>query len=161
MLRVMPALEAYVTANVATQNLFGGSPFQFLLGDLNSTAGTGALSQLMGPQPGILNVKELLTGEANAWSGSVGGQSVSYGPTSGTSGAGPVGMANVAGSIVTHGSSPIDIVTTNFRNNIGNIMVGTIGTTIGFRLANKVLAKPKRKFNAMLRQVGLGSTVQM
>ena len=161
MLRVMPALEAYVTANVATQNLFGGSPFQFLLGDLNSTAGTGALSQLMGPQPGILTVKELLTGDANAWSGSVGGQSVSYCPTSGTSGAGPVGMANVAGSIVTHGSSPIDIVTTNFRNNIGNIMVGTIGTTIGFRLANKVLAKPKRKFNAMLRQVGLGSTVQM
>ena len=162
MLRVLPALESYMIANVATQNLMGGNPFQVLLGDLNAQAGTGALSQLMGPQPGILTVKELLTGEANAWSGSVGGQQVSYGPTSGTGMSGPTNLANVAGgSIVTHSQSPIDIVSTNFKNNIGNIIIGTTLTTAGFRVANKVLRKPKTKMNKLLRDVGLGSTVQL
>lgn len=150
MLRVMPALEAYVTANIATQNLFGGSPFQFLLGDLNSTSGTGALSQLMGPQPGVLTLAEMVKGEYNIGTAN----NAIAGPTSGTGGStyGPTG---------TMFGTPIEVVTDNFKNNFGNIIVGSIGTTIGFRLANKVLAKPKRKFNAMLKQVGLGSTVQM
>jgi hypothetical protein len=151
MLRVMPALEAYVTANIATQNLFGGSPFQFLLGDLNSTSGTGALSQLMGPQPGVLSLSEMIKGEYN-----VGGSTTATGALGPTS-----GMSNMAMSSSTAFGTPIEIVTHNFKNNFGNILVGTIGTTIGFRLANKVLSKPKRKFNAMLKQVGLGSTVQM
>ena len=51
MFRVMPALESYMIANVATQKLMGGNPLQVLLGDLNAQAGTGALGQLMGPQP--------------------------------------------------------------------------------------------------------------
>jgi hypothetical protein len=152
MLRVMPALEAYVTANIATQNLFGGSPFQFLLGDLNSTSGTGALSQLMGPQPGVLTLAEMVKGEYNVGTNPAGTAIV--GPTSGTTG-------STYGSIGTNFGTPIQIVTDNFKNNFGNIIVGSIGTTIGFRLANKVLSKPKRKFNAMLKQVGLGSTVQM
>ena len=152
MLRVMPALEAYVTANIATQNLFGGSPFQFLLGDLNTTSGTGALSQLMGPQPGVLTLAEMVKGEYNIGTNALGTAIV--GPTSGTTG-------STYGSIGTHFGTPIQIVTDNFKNNFGNIIVGSIGTTIGFRLANKVLSKPKRKFNAMLKQVGLGSTVQM
>ena len=158
MLRVLPALESYMIANVATQNLMGGNPFQVLLGDLNAQAGTGALSQLMGPQPGILTVKELLTGEANALSTSVGGQQVSYGPTAGPS-TSLTGLST--GSIVTHGSSPIDIVTTNFKNNIGNIIIGTTLTTAGFRIANKVLRKPKTKMNKLLKDVGLGTTVQL
>ena len=158
MLRVMPALESYMIANVATQNLMGGNPFQVLLGDLNATAGTGALSQLMGPQPGILTVKELLTGEANALSTSVGGQQVSYGPTSGPSTSLNLGTG---GSLVMHSQSPIDIVTTNFKNNIGNIIIGTTLTTAGFRIANKVLRKPKSKMNKLLKDVGLGTTVQL
>ena len=153
MLRVMPALEAYVTANIATQNLFGGSPFQFLLGDLNATGGTGALSNLMGPQPGVLTLSEMVKGEYNI--GSM--NNAIAGPTSGAT-----TLAYQSGSAAgTSFGTPIDIVTQNFKDNFGNILVGTIGTTVGFRLANKVLAKPKRKFNAMLKQVGLGSTVQM
>ena len=157
MLRVMPALESYMIANVATQNLMGGNPFQVILGDLNAQAGAGALGQLMGPQPGILTLKELVTGSANAMSGSVGGMQVSYGPTSGSS-----SLANVTGGqIVTAGSSPIDILTSNFSSNIGNIVIGTALTSAGFRVASKVLRKPKAKMNKLLRDVGLGTTVQL
>ena len=62
MLRVLPALEASAIANIATQNIVGGSPIQFLLGDLNATAGTG-FGAVMGPQPGVLTLKEILMGE--------------------------------------------------------------------------------------------------
>ena len=65
MLRVMPALESYMIANVATQNLMGGNPFQVILGDLNAQAGSGALGQLMGPQPGVISIKELVSGSMN------------------------------------------------------------------------------------------------
>ena len=158
MLRVMPALESYMIANVATQNLMGGNPFQVLLGDLNAQAGTGALSQLMGPQPGVLTVKELLTGQANALSTSVQGMRVNYGATAGPSSS----LAGLStGTIVAANASPIDIVSTNFKNNVGNIIIGTTLTTAGFRIANKVLRKPKSKMNKLLRDVGLGSTVQL
>ena len=163
MFRVMPALESYMIANVATQNLMGGNPLQVLLGDLNATAtGTGTLAQLMGPQPGVLTIKELLTGEANAWSGSVGGMQTQYLPTSGVGVSGPSGLANVTGgTIVTHSDSPIEIVTHNFKQNIGNIIIGTTLTTAGFRIANKILRKPKTKMNKLLKDVGLGTTVQL
>ena len=65
MFRVMPALEAYAVANVATQNLMGGNPIQVILGDLNTTAGTGMYGGLMGPQPGVITIKEMLTGSMN------------------------------------------------------------------------------------------------
>jgi len=155
MLRVMPALESYMIANVATQNLMGGNPFQVILGDLNAQAGTGALGQLMGPQPGVISIKELVSGSMNqigtATSGSVGS----------------IGMGGYSGSlsgqtaITTSATSPIDAITQNFSNNIGNIIIGTTLTTAGFRVANKVLRKPKSKMNKLLRDVGLGSTVQL
>ena len=157
MFRVMPALESYMIANVATQNLMGGNPFQVILGDLNAQAGTGALGQIMGPQPGVLRLKELVTGSANAMSGSVGGMQVSYGPTSGSTSISGV----TGGQIVAAGSSPIDIITSNFTQNIGNIVIGTALTSAGFRVANKVLRKPKSKMNKLLRDVGLGTTVQL
>ena len=162
MFRVMPALESYMIANVATQNLMGGNPFQVLLGDLNATSGTGALSQLMGPQPGVLTIKELLTGEANAWSGSVAGMTTQYGASSGVGMSGPTNLANVTGgTIVTANQSPVETITQNFQNNLGNIIIGTTLTTAGFRIANKVLRKPKSKMNRLLKDVGLGSTVQL
>ena len=65
MIKLMPMLEAYATANIATQNLMGGNPLQVLLGDLNTTAGTGAYGNLLGPQPGVITVKEMLTGAMN------------------------------------------------------------------------------------------------
>ena len=155
MLRVMPALESYMIANVATQNLMGGNPFQVILGDLNAQAGTGALGQLMGPQPGVISIKELVSGSMNQI---------------GTSTTGSVGQVGVGGytgtlsgqtAITTSATSPIDAITQNFSNNIGNIIIGTTLTTAGFRVANKVLRKPKSKFNKILRDVGLGSTVQL
>lgn len=155
MIRVMPALEAYMTANIATQNLLGGSPLQVVFGDLNTTSGSGALSQLMGPQPGVLTLKEIATGQYNYASlpGPAGAQS----PTAG---------ANMyipsAGSIQTGGhGSVLDIIANNFQQNIGNIVVGTALTTAGFRVANKLLRKPKTKANKLLRDVGLGTTVQL
>jgi hypothetical protein len=152
MLKLMPALEAYAVANVATQNLFGGNPMQFLLGDLNQQAGTGALSGIMGPQPGVLTLKEMITGEYNM--SAVPYSSGIYSPTSGTSTGSPYGMTSSQGT-------PLEIVSQNFQNNFGNIVVGSVLTTAGFRIANKVLAKPKNKANAMLRQFGLGSTIQI
>ena len=155
MLRVMPALESYMIANVATQNLMGGNPFQVILGDLNAQAGTGALGQLMGPQPGVISLKELVSGSMNQ----IG--------TSTTGSVGSIGMGGYSGSlggqtaITTSSTSPIDAITQNFSNNNGNIIIGTTLTTAGFRVANKVLRKPKSKMNKLLRDVGLGTTVQL
>lgn len=148
MIKLMPMLEAFAIANVATQNLMGGSPIQVLLGDLNSSAGTGAYGSLMGPQPGVITVKEMLTGSMNMLGT----------PTTTSS---PGQKPYTTTPIITSGSSPLDAIQQNFSNNIGNIVVGTVLTTAGFRIANKVLAKPKNKFNAMLRKTGLGSTIQI
>ena len=152
MLRVMPAIEAYAIGNIATQNLFGGSPIQFLLGDLNATGGTG-ISGLMGPQPGVLTLKELVTGTFNVGQGS----GAYLGPTSGSS-----TTVSAGGPRTTWGgSTAIEIVGQNFADNIGNIVVGSAFTSAGFRIANKILRKPKAKMNKMLRDVGLGTTVQL
>ena len=47
------------------------------------------------------------------------------------------------------------------EDNLVNIVVGTALTTAGFRIASKVLINPKSKMNKLLRDVGLGSTVQL
>ena len=156
MVRLLPALESYAIANIATQNLMGGNPLQVLLGDLNQSAGSGMLGSVMGPQPGVISVKEMLTGTMNQIGTSVGGGVTSIG-MGGYSGS----LGGSAGSIVTSPTSPLEAVATNFQNNFGNIVVGTIFTTAGFRVANRVLRKPKNKFNSLLRQVGLGSTIQI
>ena len=158
MLKVMPALEAYAIANIATQNLVGGSPIQFLLGDLNASAGSGTIGSLMGPQPGVLTLKEMISGNYNYTYGS----GFSYNPSG--SAAGMSGYIPSGSSVTTSSSaygSPIEILSSNFQSNIGNIVVGTALTTAGFRIANKVLRKPKTKMNKLLRDVGLGSTVQL
>jgi len=148
MVKDLPLIDAYALMNIATQNLTSGSPLQTLLGDLNTTGGTGYGGQLMGPQPGVITVKEMLTGTMNTVSGSYSTSSVTGKPTYST-------------SITTSATSPIDALSQNFQNNFGNIVVGSVLTTAGFRIANKVLAKPKNKFNAMIRQMGLGSTIQL
>ena len=148
MFRVMPALEAYAVANVATQNLMGGNPIQVILGDLNTTAGTGMYGGLMGPQPGVITIKEMLTGTMNTL-----GSTTTYGALG--------SKPQTTTGIVTSSTSPLDAVAQNFQNNLGNIVVGTALTSAGFRIANKVLRKPKSKFNKLLRDVGLGSTVQL
>ena len=145
MFRVMPALEAYAVANVATQNLMGGNPIQVILGDLNTTAGTGMYGNLMGPQPGVITIKEMLTGTMN---------------TVGQISSGGLRPTYTTG-ITTSATSPLEAVSANFQANLGNIVVGTALTTAGFRIANKVLRKPKSKMNKLLRDVGLGSTVQL
>ena len=145
MFRVMPALEAYAVANVATQNLMGGNPIQVLLGDLNTTAGTGTYGSLMGPQPGVITVKEMLTGTMN---------------TVGQISSGGLRPTYTTG-VITSATSPLEAISSNFQTNFGNIVVGTVMTTAGFRIANKVLSKPKSKMNKLLRDVGVGSTVQL
>ena len=156
MLRVLPALEAYAIANIATQNLVGGNPLQFLLGDLNTTAGTG-FGAVMGPQPGVLTLKELLTGEYNygLLASSTGGLPGAMSPTGGgTSFPGGVGYGSGSGT-------PLEILSANFTNNFGNIVIGSVLTTAGFRIAGKVLSKPRSKMNKLIRNVGLGSTIQI
>jgi len=150
MVKVLPLIEAYALMNIATQNLTGGSPLQTLLGDLNATTGTGYGSEIMGPQPGVITVKEMLTGTMNT----LGSANVSQSSSGHYSTGGPM-------QVVTSAQSPLDALSANFQNNFGNIVVGSVLTTAGFRIANKVLAKPKNKFNAMIRQMGLGSTVQL
>ena len=73
MFRVMPMLESFAIANVATQNLMGGNPIQVILGDLNTTGGTGMYGGLMGPQPGVITIKEMLTGSMNTLQGTAAG----------------------------------------------------------------------------------------
>ena len=148
MFRVLPALEAYAVANVATQNLMGGNPIQVILGDLNTQSGSGMYGSLMGPQPGVITIKEMLTGTMNTMA-----------LTGGTSFVG--GKPSATYGVTTSATSPLEAVSQNFQNNLGNIIVGTALTTAGFRIANKVLIKPKTKMNKLLRDVGLGSTVQL
>lgn len=150
MIKVMSMLEAYAVTNIATQNLMGGNPLQVLLGDLNAAGGTG-IAAIMGPQPGVLTLKELLTGEYNV---GIGGNVASA-----TAGAGAV--AAYGGAVGQRFGSPLEIVSSNFQTNFGNIVVGSVLTTAGFRVANKILAKPKNKMNAMIRKMGLGSTIQI
>ena len=156
MFRVMPMLESFAIANVATQNLMGGNPIQVILGDLNTTAGTGMYGGLMGPQPGVITIKEMLTGTMNTLQGPATTGAVGTSGYSGLAGGSPGAM-----SVVTSSTSPLDAISQNFQNNLGNIVVGTALTTAGFRIANKVLRKPKTKMNKLLRDVGLGSTVQL
>ena len=155
MFKVLPALEAYAIANIATQNLVGGSPLQFLLGDLNTTAGTG-FGAVMGPQPGVLTLKELITGEYNyGLLANPGGLPGAMSPTGGGSTfAGGTGYGSGAGT-------PLEIISANFSSNFGNIIIGSALTTAGFRIAGKVLSKPRNKMNKLIRQVGLGSTIQL
>ena len=153
MVRLLPALEAYAIANVATQNLMGGNPIQVILGDLNAQAGGGMYGGLMGPQPGVITIKEMLTGSMNQL-GSTTPQQVGMGGYGG-------GLSTGAGAVVTSSTAPLAAVAQNFQNNLGNIVVGTALTTAGFRIANKVLRKPKTKMNKLLRDVGLGTTVQI
>ena len=148
MFRVMPALEAYAVANVATQNLMGGNPIQVILGDLNSQSGTGMYGSIMGPQPGVITIMEMLTGTMNTMA-----------LTGGTSFVG--GKPSATYGVTTSATSPLEAVSQNFQNTLGNIIVGPALTTAGFRIANKVLRKPKTKMNKLLRDVGLGSTVQL
>ena len=149
MIKIMPMIEAFAIANIATQNLFGGSPVQVLLGDLNTSAGTGAYGALMGPQPGVITVKELLTGTMNTATTTSG-----WGATPSN----PKGMSKT-----TYGSTGgvLDAVAQNFQDNLGTIVVQTALTTAGFRIANKVLGRTKNKANKLLRGAGLGTTVQI
>ena len=148
MLKILPALEGYVLANIATTNLFGSNPLQFLLGDLNSSVGSNpnALALAMGPNHQGISLKELLmnsmsTATTSTYQSSVGGKpqtGTSYGSTGGV----------------------LDVVQQNFMNNMGNIIIGTAMSTAGFRIAKKVLRKPINMANKSLRQFGLGATVQ-
>ena len=148
MLKVLPALEGYVLANIATQNLFNSNPLQFLLGDLNASVGSNpnALALAMGPNHSGISLKELLMNSMSTATTGTYQTSVSGKPQTGT----------------TYGSTGgvLDAVQANFMNNMGNIIVGTAMSTAGFRIAKKVLRKPINMANKSLRQFGLGATVQ-
>jgi hypothetical protein len=145
MFKIMALAETYMLAGIATGELMGtNNPLQAILGDLNPNAPAGSL---LGPQgPGVLTLKEIVTGSADA----VGGEGM---PTYG-------GMYSAASGTVS-GANPLQMIGNNFANNWFNIVWRTTLTTAGFRIANKVLSRPKSKINAMLRQSGLGSTVQI
>ena len=140
LIKVSAAVETLMGMNLITQNLMNGTPFQVLLGDLNSSAGTGAIGALMGPQPNVITIKEVLTGTMNQM--------------------GTASRLNPSG-IVQSSLSPIDVIAQNFQQNVGNIVVGGVLQTAGWRIFNKVTAKSKRKANAMIRRAGLGSTIQL
>lgn len=146
MLKVLPAIEGYVLANIATQNLFNANPLEFLLGDLNSQAGSGPFGQLMGPSStGAITLKEMLTNSMNVM------QSQTYW----------TGKQYASRSVVGQTGGVIEQVSQNFMDNIGNIVVGTAMSTAGFRIAKKVLRKPVSMANRQLRAIGLGSTIQI
>lgn len=140
MIKVSAAAETLMGMNLITQNLMGGNALQVLLGDLNAQAGSGAIGALMGPQPNVITIKEVLTGTMNQM--------------------GTVSRLNPSG-IVQSALSPIDVIAQNFQQNVGNIVVGGVLQTAGWRIFNKVTAKSRRKANAMIRRAGLGSTIQL
>lgn len=144
MFKIMALAETYMLAGIATGELMGtNNPLQAILGDLNPNAPSGSM---LGPQgPGVITLKELVTGSADA---PYGEGLPFYGGTS-------------TGGQTVQGANPLQMIGANFSENWFNIVYRTALTTAGFRIANKVLSKPKNKINAMLRQSGLGSTVQI
>ena len=149
MIKVRAMAEALMAGNLVSQNLMGGNVLEVMLGDLNAQGGTGAIQQLMGPQPGVITIKEVLTGSMNttgggSWTTSALGKST-----------------YTAGGIVQSSTSPLDAIAANFQANVGNIVVGGIMQTAGWRIFNKVTAKSVRRANAMIRRAGLGSTIQI
>lgn len=149
MIKVRALAETYMGLNLVTQNLMGGNPFQVALGDLSSQAGTGMYGALTGPQPGVITIKEMLTGSMNTM-GTITYQSASVG-----------GKTRTTTGIVTSSTSPLEAISENFQNNMGNIIVGGVLQTAGWRIFNKVIGKSANKANAMLRKAGLGSTIQI
>jgi len=49
----------------------------------------------------------------------------------------------------------------NIQNGWVAAAIQTVGVGIGFRVANKILAKPKRQLNAFARQLGVGDMVRI
>ena len=143
MIKVRAMAEALMAGNLVTQNLMGGNVLEVLLGDLNAQGGTGAIQQLMGPQPGVITIKEVLTGSMNTTE-----MTQNLNRTWST-------------SIATSATSPLDAIAANFQANVGNIIVGGVMQTAGWRIFNKVTAKSVRRANAMIRRAGLGSTIQI
>jgi len=142
MFKIMALAETYMLAGIATGELMGtNNPLQAILGDLNPNAPAGSLT---GPQgAGVLTLKEIVMGSADTSTTNLtlsGGSSTTYSAT---------------------GGNPMQILADNFSTNWFNIVYRTALTTAGFRIANKVLSKPKAKINKMLRTSGLGSTVQI
>jgi hypothetical protein len=143
MIKVRAMAEALMAGNLVTQNLMGGNVLEVLLGDLNAQGGTGTIQQLMGPQPGVITIKEVLTGSMNTTE-----MTQNLNRTWST-------------SIATSATSPLDAIAANFQANVGNIIVGGVMQTAGWRIFNKVTAKSVRRANAMIRRAGLGSTIQI
>ena len=153
MVKLLPALEGYMLANVATQNLFNANPLEFMLGDLNQGGlpmqPTG-FQMLMGPTPaGTISLRELLTNTMSGQNRTIVGW---------TKGQAVYGTSNALNPI-TQGSN-FETVAQNFSDNIGNIIISTAGIGVGFRVAKKVLRKPIGMANKTLRNLGLGSTLQ-
>jgi hypothetical protein len=148
MIKVRAMAEALMAGNLVTQNLMGGNVLEVLLGDLNAQGGTGAIQQLMGPQPGVITLKEILTGTMNTTGGSWT-----------TSALGKQTYQSTG--ITTSSQSPLDAIAASFSANVGNIVVGGVMQTAGWRIFNKVTAKSVRRANAMIRRAGLGSTIQI
>jgi len=149
MLKILPAVEGYVLANIATQGLFNSNPLQFLLGDLNSTVGSSnpnALQLAMGPNHSGISLKELLM---NSMSTATTGTTTSQ-----------VSGKPVYKTVYGQTGGVLDTVQQNFMDNMGNIIVGTALSTAGFRIAKKVLRKPISMANRSLKNFGLAGTIQ-
>jgi hypothetical protein len=149
MLKIFPLVEGFVLANIATQNLFDASPLEFILGDLNDSTpmNPNMLQLAMGPSStGAISLKEILTGSMNA-------ATQSYVP-------GPAGKKGSVSTVVGQVGGVLNQVQENFMNNMGNIIIGTVASTAGFRIARKILKKPINMANRQLRNAGLGATVQ-
>jgi hypothetical protein len=54
-----------------------------------------------------------------------------------------------------------ELVWKNITDNWMDAGIKTIGVSVGFRLANKLLKKPKRQLNALARTVGVGDMIRI
>ena len=146
MINVRSMAEAFMAANLVTQNVFNSNPIEFLLGDLNSSVPSNAntLAIMMGPNHNGISLKELITGSMS--------QSVQY--TGLTQGSGTYTQVHQIGGVA-------GVAVENFKNNLGTILVGGAVQTAGWRVFNKITNKSVRKLNGMIKSAGLASTIQI
>lgn len=132
---VLGTAESIILANAVTQGLFNTNLFQFVTGRTKPgqfAAGADGAT--------VISLPELAGFTSSGWSAdNVGGRYT-----------GSSAAPNLAGALKY-----------NFSKNGATMIATLIATPIAFRIGSKLLAKPRREANKLLKMSGIGSMVKV
>jgi len=131
---VVGTAESIVLANAVTSGLFGANLFDFVTGNQNG--------QFKAGQDGAtrITLPELAGFNKSGWSAS------------------NIGGSYTGSNVATNLASALKY---NFGKNAVPMISTLILTPIAFRVGSKLLAKPRRETNKLLKMSGIGSMVRV